>query len=204
MPHPSQELTLSFLPRLLVQFCHDIVEKHHKTHGYSSFVKQLWHRDTNGFIAIHKDLFAFFHNAELLWRIRRFCFIVTAGLLITSFATSCWWVLLALIPLLLIVRSLTKRINTYCNLIAGLILAVEIAGNDFGGWVTELPDVRSTASDRLREYFLESKTLLLDFYMPNRAEVSQSELERFAAVIKTEFDQGQAEHIRNVEAIFEK
>jgi hypothetical protein len=140
MPHPSQELTLSFLPRLLVQFCHDIVEKHHKSHGYSSLVKQLWHRDTNGFIAIHKDLFAFLHNAVFLWRIRRFCFIVTAGLLITSFVTI-WWVLLSLIPLLLIVRGLTKRINTY-----------------------ELPDVRSTASDRLREYFLESKTRFLDFY----------------------------------------
>lgn len=94
--------------------------------------------------------------------------------------------------------------NTYYSLIAALLLALEIAGNDFGGWVSELPDVRSTASDRLRRYISESKTRFLDFYMPNRAEVSQSELTDFARIIKTEFDLGQAEHIKRVEAIFEK
>ena len=203
MSHPGQQLTLSFLPRLLVHFCHDIVEKHHRINGYTSLVAHLWHRDTNGFITIHKDLFSFLHNAVLLWKVRRFCFVVAVALLIVSLVVS-WWVLLGLAPLFVIARHLTKRMNTYYSLIAALLLALEIAGNDFGGWVSELPDVRSTASDRLQRYISESKTRFLDFYMPNRAEVSQSELTDFARIIKTEFDLGQEEHIKRVEAIFEK
>jgi hypothetical protein len=201
MSDPGQQLTLSFLPKLLVNFCHEIVEKYVKTHGYSSLVAHLWHGDTNAFIAVHKDLFLFLHNAILLWRVRRFCFVVAVALLIISFVAS-WWIFLALIPLFVIVRHLTKRMNSYYTLIATLLLALEIAGNDFGGWVTQLPDVRSTASDRLGRYISESKTRFLDFYMPNRAEVSQSELIEFAGAIKTEFDLGQAEHIKKVEAIF--
>jgi hypothetical protein len=127
--------------------------------------------------------------------------VVAVALLIISFVAS-WWIFLALIPLFVIVRHLTKRMNSYYTLIATLLLALEIAGNDFGGWVTQLPDVRSTASDRLGRYISESKTRFLDFYMPNRAEVSQSELIEFAGAIKTEFDLGQAEHIKKVEAIF--
>ena len=85
-----------------------------------------------------------------------------------------------------------------------LMLAVEFAGNDVGGCVSELPEVRSTASDRLSSYMSESKTRFLDFYLPNRAALSQSDLAQFAAAIKTDFDQGQAEHIRKVEAMFAK
>jgi hypothetical protein len=103
----------------------------------------------------------------------------------------------------MIMRHLTKRIHTYYSLIAALLLAVEIAVNDFGGWVSELPDVRSMASDRLGKYISESKTRFLDFYMPNRAELSQSQLTEFAGIIKTDFDLGQAEHIKKVEAIFQ-
>ena len=203
MSHPGQQLTLSFLPKLLVNFCHTIVENYAKTHGYSTLAAHLWHSDTNAFIAVHKDLFVFLRNAVLLWKVRRFCFVVALGLLIVSFVVS-RWPLLCLIPLFVIVRHLTKRMNTYYSLIAALLLAVEIAGNDFGGWVSELPDVRSTASDRLGKYVSESKTRFLDFYMPNRAEVSQSELTDFARIIKTDFDLGQADHIRKVEAIFER
>jgi hypothetical protein len=203
MSHPGQQLTLSFLPRALVHFCHGVVEKHTEIHGYPSLVAHLWHRDTNGFIAIRKDLFLFLHNAVLLWRVRNFCFVVAVGVLIISFLMN-WWILLGLIPVFIIARHLTKRMHTYYSLIAALMLALEIAGNDFGGWVTELPDVRSTASDRLRRYISESQTRFLDFYLPNRSALSQSEHKEFAAIIKTDFDQGQAEHIRKVEAIFSK
>jgi hypothetical protein len=203
MSHPGQQLTLSFLPWRLVHISHEIVEKHHKINGYASLVTHLWHRDTNGFIAVHKDLFSFLHNAVLLWKVRRFCFVVAAALLIASVLVS-WWILVGLIPIFVIVPRLTKRVNTYYSLIAALLLAVEIAGNDFGGWVSGLPDVRSTASDRLGKYVSESKTRFLDFYMPNRAEVSQSELTDFARIIKTDFDLGQPDHIREVEAIFER
>ena len=203
MSHPGQQLTLSFLPKLIVNFCHTLVEKHAKTHGYSSLVAHLWHRDTNAFIAIHKDLFLFLHNAVLLWRVRNFCFVIAVALLIISFLAN-WWILLGLIPAYVVARHLTKRMNTYYSLIAALMLAVEIAGNDFGGWVTRLPDVRSTASDRLQRYIPESQTRFLDFYMPGRAELSQSQLMEFAARIKTDFDLTQSEHIKKVEAIFEK
>jgi hypothetical protein len=74
MSHPGQQLTLSFLPKLLVNFCHTIVENYAKTHGYSTLVAHLWHSDTNAFIAVHKDLFVFLRNAVLLWKVRRFCF----------------------------------------------------------------------------------------------------------------------------------
>lgn len=203
MSHEGQQLTLTFLPRLLAHFCHDLVEKHHKINGYASLVKHLWHRDTNGFIAVHKDLFSFLHNASLLWRVRRLCYVVAVALLIASFVVS-WWILLGIVPPWVIVLRITKRINSYYSLIAALLLAVEIAGNDFGGWVSELPDVRSTAGDRLERYISESKTRFLDFYMPNRAEVSQSELTDFVRIIKTEFHLGQAEHIKKVEAVFER
>ena len=203
MSHPRQQLTLSFLPKLLVNFCHTIVENYAKTRGYSTLVAHLWHSDTNALIALHKDLFVFLRNAVLLWKIRILCFAVAVALLIISFVVS-WWAFIALVPLFAIIRHLTKRMNSYYTLIAALMLALEIAGNDFGGWVSELPDVRSTASDRLRRYISESQTRFLDFYMPNCAEVSGPELIEFAGAIKTDFDLGQAEHIRKVEAIFEK
>jgi hypothetical protein len=93
--------------------------------------------------------------------------------------------------------------NTYYSLIAALMLAFEIAGNDFGGLVSQLPGVRSTARERLQKYISESQTRFLDFYMANRAEFSQSELTEFASIIKTDFDLTQAEHIKKVEAIFD-
>jgi hypothetical protein len=201
MSHPGHQLTLSFLPRRLVHFCHDVVEKHAKTHGYSSLVKHLWHRDTNGFIVIHKDLWTFFRNAILLGRIRRFCFVAFAVLLVLSLAVS-WWVILALVPLFILVCRITDKMNSYYSLISALMLAVEFAGNDVGGCVSELAEVRSTASDRLSRYISESKTRFLDFYVPNRAAVSQSDLVQFAAAIKSDFDQGQAEHIRQLDAMF--
>ena len=44
-------------------------------------------------------------------------------------------------------------------------------------------DVHSMASDRLGKYIPESKTRFLDFYMPNRAQLSQSQLIEFAGII---------------------
>jgi hypothetical protein len=126
--------------------------------------------------------------------------VVAAALLIASVLVS-WWILVGLIPIFVIVPRLTKRVNTCYSLIAALLLAVEIAGNDFGGWVSELPDVRSTASERLARFVSESKTRFLDFYLPNRADISQSQLVEFAEIIKTDFDLGQEEHIKNVEAV---
>jgi hypothetical protein len=61
--------------------------------------------------------------------------------------------------------------------------------------------VRSTASERLARFVSESKTRFLDFYLPNRADISQSQLVEFAEIIKTDFDLGQEEHIKNVEAV---
>jgi hypothetical protein len=139
----------------------------------------------------------------LLWRIRRICFVAFAVLLVLSLAVSLW-VLLALIPLFIIVCRLNDKMNLYYSLITALMLALEFAGNDVGGCVSELPEVRSTASNRLTKYISNSKTRFLDFFVPNRAEVPHSDLVQFAADIKNDFDQGQAEHIRKVEAMFAK
>ena len=136
MSHPRQQLTLSFLPKLLVNFCHTIVENYAKTRGYSTLVAHLWHSDTNALIALHKDLFVFLRNAVLLWKIRILCFAVAVALLIISFVVK-------LVgfhspsgsPLCHHTRHLTKRMNSYYRALAALMLALEIAGNDFGGWV---------------------------------------------------------------------
>jgi hypothetical protein len=199
--HPAQQLTLNFLPKMLVRVCHDLVVNHAKLQGYTSVVNHLWHKDTNAFIAIHKDLFAFLHNAVLLWRVRNFCFVLALALLAMSFLIN-GWIAFGLIPMFIITRHLTKRMNSYYSLIAGLMLALEIAGNDFGGWVTDLPDVHLTANDRLARYMPHPQARFLDFYMPNRAQLSQSDLVDFAAMIKTDFDQGHAEFTKKVEAIF--
>jgi hypothetical protein len=199
--HPGQQLTLSVLPRMLVQICHDLVEKHHQTFGYSSIVKHLWHLETNGFIAIHKDLFVFLYNATMFWKVRNLCVLATL-ILITIAVCVNGWIALGLIPVFFVMRHLTKRMYSYYTLISGLMLAFEMAASDYGGWVTGLSNVQSTASDRLQKYLPESPTRFLDFYLPNRNNLPESDQAGFAAIIKADFEATQPEHMRQVEAIF--
>src|SRR5271168_718967 len=96
--HPAQQLTLSFLPKILVNICHGLVEKHHQAFGYSCISTYLWHRDTNAFIAIHKDLFTFMYNATILWRFRNLCVVVAIILIVLGIFVN-GWIVLGLIPI---------------------------------------------------------------------------------------------------------
>jgi hypothetical protein len=186
MSHPAQT-NLRFLPKRLVHFCNMVVEQHHATHGYSSLAAHMWHKDTNVFIAPHEDLFALLGAATAAWKIRNFSFVVGIGLLILSSLIN-WALIWGLVPLFFIVRHFTKRMHSFYVLAAALILAVEIAGNNFRELVTDLPEVFTAANERLQKYLSSSTTRFLDFYLPLRDDAPDSVYTQLASLLKTELD----------------
>jgi len=92
-------MDLTFLPQPLVVVCNHIVENHHRQHGYSELPRDLWHKDTMGFIIIHEDLNSLLGAATAAWKIRLFCFIGVLGIAALA-AFYNWWCGLAIIPTL--------------------------------------------------------------------------------------------------------
>jgi hypothetical protein len=73
-------------------------------------------------------------------------------------------------------------------LAAALILAVEIAGNNFCELVTDLPEVFTAANERLQKYLSSSTTRFLDFYLPLRDDAPDYVYTQLASLLKTELD----------------
>ena len=175
-------MDLQFLPKPLVVACNRIVESHHKQHGYSELTRQLWHKDTLAFIALHEDLFSLLGAATASWKIRRLCFVGVLGIVALA-AFYNWWCGLAIIPTILAERHFAKKEKGFYTLIAALMLALEMVVNDVSGLGTRLPDVSHIASGRMREYLPTSLTRFLDIYLPRRDEIAPEIQEEFSRLI---------------------
>jgi hypothetical protein len=175
-------MDLQFLPKSLVVTCNRIVANHHKQHGHSELTRNLWHKDTMGFISIHEDLFSLLGAATAAWKIRLLCFAGIFGVAALA-AFYNWWCGLAIIPAILAERRFAKKEKGFYTLIAALMLALEMVVNDVSGLGARLPDVRCTASGRMLEYLPTSMTRFLDIYLPRRDEIASEIQEEFSRLI---------------------
>jgi hypothetical protein len=178
-------MDLTFLPKRLILFCNGLVERHHKQHGYSEIAGLIWHKDTMGFVAIHEDLLSLLGAATASWKMRNVCLALSLAILILAVFTG-WWIALGSIGTLIAARYFTNRTNSFYILISALMLALEMAGNNFGGLVTHLPAAQKTADARLREYLAASRTRFLDIYLPRRDEIPQEALTELASMLDKE------------------
>ena len=60
----------------------------------------------------------------------------------------------------------------YGTYLLSLQLAIESLGCDLAGWGSAYPDAKRRADKILDDFFIQSRTRLLDVYMPRRAELS--------------------------------
>jgi hypothetical protein len=59
-----------------------------------------------------------------------------------------------------------KRANEGYLLIATIILSLETLASDFAGWGTRCPDGKGKAADLVANFFPNSRTRLMDVYLP--------------------------------------
>jgi hypothetical protein len=71
---------------------------------------------------------------------------------------------------------LPSKRREYGTYLLALQLAIEILGCNFAEWGTAYPDAKRRADELLEKFFTHSRTRLLDFYMPKRAQLDQKEL----------------------------
>jgi hypothetical protein len=78
----------------------------------------------------------------------------------------------------------SKR-REYSTYLLSLQLAIESLGCDFAGWGAVYPDAKRRADKLLDDCFIQSRTRLLDIYMPQRAEIDQQRIREVFGPVRT-------------------
>src|SRR4029077_4963369 len=84
------------------------------------------------------------------------------------------------------VRHITESGSGFYELIAAIMLSLELFGNDVEGLGSRFPNIMQTADDKLRKYFADSRTWFLDYYLPKRDQSGQEFVDLLSLMIEAE------------------
>jgi len=91
-----------------------------------------------------------------------------------------WWMLIGAVAGAAIALWLNAKQRDYWMFLSTICLGMEILATDFCGWGKAYPALRDRARELLQEDSAHSKTTLLDYYLPNRANIASEQLRAFA------------------------
>jgi hypothetical protein len=164
-----------FIPDELVKKSHAIVRLAHKNHGYRSLPARISSKQNTIALACVAEGFTMLKAVTSSWKIRVFCWLAIAAVLIVGFVFN-RWILLALIPAFLAERWLASYERNAWMVLAAILLSLEMLVDDFGGWGEAFPNARQKAAEVLGLMAGQTQTEWLDFYLPRRSDLDQSML----------------------------
>ncbi len=163
------------VPVDLLRKCTAIARATHDQMGYRPLPSLIVTRDNMVVLATVPDALTVVGTASATWKLRLMCWLLAVVIVLLAWRFS-WWILLAILGVVLADRYLARTERRSWLYLAGTLLGAEMLVNDFAGWGSAYPENAALARSVLGD---SAGTAWLDFYLPRRHDLAATVLAGF-------------------------
>jgi hypothetical protein len=174
----DKHLEPTFLPENLWQKCRFLVQSVHEKHGLDALPGKVTTANYMVALSCMSDTFAVMQTNALCFRLGIASWTSAVVFFVLGWVLT-WWLLIGAVASVVGAWWLNRRQSYGWMYLGTVCLGMEILSNDFCGWGKAYPDLRDRSLQLLNDDPSRPKTTWLDYYLPNRANLSPETLRQF-------------------------
>lgn len=158
----------NFLPESLKTKCGELVRMTHKKYGLRGLPAKITGGEYVVALSCMSDTFEALQTVSSFFKYQIVAAVAAAVCLVLSF-TVAWWLLIGAAVGVFVAMWSAKVVRAAWWYLATVLLGLEVLTTDFCGWGKAYPDLHRRALELLNDNPAQPKTVLLDHYLPRRA-----------------------------------
>ena len=178
-------MNIGIIPPELLMICTPVVKQFHQKNGFSDLSTKITTGGSMDAITSIPETSAVLNANNQYYKIRKWCFLASIGIVCLSVFVP-WWSFLALVMMFLADRFLAYRAKDGWKYLSSVLLSLEMLTNDFAGWGKAYPQERTEALGVLKDNPASPKSIWIDYYLPQRAELDPSLLKAYEPVMPSQ------------------